>query len=210
MNVFFMALPPMPFETSSFPITRPCQTKRTRFDEDGYCPICLDVLGSDKVTTLPCGHKLHYKCCMALVPVYNVLGSLSMQRCPMCRTEISTEDIPAIIGCPTANSVNFLIMAHRRATFTRHVFCSSGYANSENKYAIVKQLNKTRSSDGFVYNTALLCLDRMIQNKIGFCNLLTYMLRTQWEHIADECVFIDTHLAGHVDFLMHTSGQLYM
>ena len=69
------------------------------------------------------------------------------------------------------------------------------------------QSRSLTSADGFLYNTCLLSLDRMLFHKENFVKMLQSQLAIMQHRESMLTDFIDSSLACHVDVLIHTSNN---
>lgn len=202
---------PEPYTTALFP--KPAMTKKRKkctTDDDECCVICLESLNCESLR-LVCGHHFHRHCILALLPCADVYGERSMLRCPVCRETIVLEDLPAILGVPGLLRCSSLVQIHRRVALMRSLFPSlpSWYvrnpATAPPPHRVVKALSSVSDVDGFVYNTALLCIERSLVHRFLFQRFIQFMINSGGGgHPRDTHDFVSTHLTGHVEFLIKT------
>lgn len=216
---------PRPMTTSSFPFQntpRRRAGKRTRgapvasrgrrcHSDPTDCPVCLEtVCGSDPHTaTLPCGHSMHSVCANGLLTL-PVLGADSMMRCPLCRCTVDRYDL-LIMGMDVSPSR--LRLVERRCAAVRSLASGGGMTPASlPDYGGVAQLvraaAKTESSDGFVYNTVLLALDRALFHRRGIVmNIAAQLIykAATLRNPGDEIAFIEGAVACHIQVLLETA-----
>ena len=185
------------------PAKRPCNPAAV-----ADCCICLEPLGgSSEPATLPCKHSLHRLCLFSLM-TYPVLGARSMVRCPMCRYAVDRYDISGICDV----SVPRIVSAARRCANLRKLTnggCSSAQQSSFQVAArLIQGCNKMTADDGFVYNVAVLAIDRAVTHRLSFARTLALQLKAPRNRIHDPVEFIAENLACHVEVLMRTSNQV--
>ena len=214
-----------PISTVDFP--RPTDRKRTRRVRrptargEGCC-ICLESLAAPgrppgaegggglrrprgSVVTLPCTHSLHDRCLWA-VQTNGSLGATSMMRCPLCRFALDRYSLYAmgydvrpsqLVGIAGACGAF-------RALLTNDLWRQHRGPDAR-RLALVRAIRQCRSLsalDGFVYNTCVVALERMLQHK----RLMVHTLRLQMgRRPPDPMEVIRSTLAYHVDVLIHTA-----
>lgn len=208
---------PRPLSTSGFPLARRSCSKRWRetdpptarsFQAEN-CPVCLETVkaGSTADTVLPCGHHMHRACAYGLLTL-PVLGADAMMRCPLCRCTLDRYDLE---GMGLDVSPSQLRGIARRCDAVRALGAGGGMtATYQPDYASVAQLVRTcagaRASDGFVYNTVLLSIERAIFHRRGLAKGIAAQLRrSPSASREDELDYIAGAVACHVQVLAETS-----
>ena len=184
---------------------------------DEACAICLEPLRR-QVGRLPCRHRLHHACMWGILPM-PVLGASSMLRCPLCRQALDRHDLDRLgydvsprrladvaRGC---RDFRALLQGHGPASPMEAVFGGLGRpsAGPAERGALVQRIlgcGRLGPADGFVYNTCVLPLERMLHHRLGFVHNVAAQLAM--EPGTDACDLIENWLSCHVDVLMHTSG----
>ena len=200
---------PTPVTTCDFPDRTAARRGRKRSRD--CCPVCLEVAGCvSSLTTLPCGHSLHRLCAFALLTA-PVLGARSMLRCPLCRHPIDRHDAAAM-GCDV--SPRHLGKAASRCDSLRRLVSggntwATGGALTQPPSSLVARLvlncEGTDATDGFVYNIAVLALERALFHRRTFSQSLDSQLRAPRNASFDPLEFVATSLACHVEVLMRTA-----
>ena len=141
-----------------------------------------------------------------------------MMKCPMCRAPVDRHDL---LRAGYAVSPRRLSRgppsAWRGASAPKQVgrACHALRALLVDRQRIqppwvIRYLVDSRSltsMDGFVYNTCLLSLERMLHHKGNFVRTLQNQLAIMQHRSHMLTDFIDSSLACHVDVLIHTSNN---
>jgi hypothetical protein len=224
-NLLFGPIPqlPTPVCTSDFP--DPCtedpppgkqqykpsggrgRRKRVRPNTPDCC-ICLEPV-LHHAAVLPCKHELHRNCLFSLV-TYPVLGARSMVHCPMCRYALDRYDLRGM-GCDV--SVQRLVRTAQRCACLRQLANGScatlaaGTAEPVSRIVahMVQSCGDVTADDGFVYNTAVLALDRAIMHRHNFVTSLAAQLQCPRNASLDPMDFITRNLTCHLEVLMRTA-----
>lgn len=159
--------------------------------DGGTCCVCLEPMTKTKVVELPCHHHIDLLCLASVIP--NVgLGSRSMIRCPLCRYELDRYDL---------QNMGFLVTPQ----IIKHIErCCHGVRRLTNETQkttaevarLVRSCVGTCVSDGLVYNTCILAIERALHHKMLFIRSIEGNLQQRPEAI-------DASLACHVEVLMH-------
>jgi hypothetical protein len=205
---------PTAVSTADFPDRRRPKPRRgvqrtnlRKRGRDTMCSVCLDPLDTTDTVRLPCAHELHRRCLFALLCT-PVLGCHSMMRCPLCRREVDRYDLRAV-GLDAAPR-RLRGVANRcaalRALSTGAVgalAASAGEAPVCVTARLIRRCRHLSAEDGFVYNCAVLALERAIHHR----RLFQHTLNAQLRHAAadtDVHELIRTNLACHVEVLIKT------
>ena len=184
--------------TSEFPM--PCGRKRTRRGTrlgihhrgrheavpmgpppaNETCCVCLEEFHVLPTAVLACHHVLHEPCLWGL-QTNNTLGASSMMRCPLCRHPLDRHSL-------TAMGYDVRPSQLRRIGRACHAFRSLMMNDSwrhrcpcARRKSLVQAIVDCRSLtalDGFLYNTCLCALERMLQHK----TLIVHTLESQLRH----------------------------
>lgn len=205
---------PRPLTTTGFPLPRfsggrftvdgrEPSTKRPRLADGSIpvCPICLEDVTSAWMC-LPCGHRMHRVCAYGLLTL-PALGSGGMMRCPMCRDTIDRYDLQEMgldVSPPQLQRIAV------RCNAVRALGSGGGMdSRMQPNYAavarLVRQSSGARASDGFVYNTVLLAIERAIFHRKGLVRGLADQLAVRQTPL-DTITFIDGVIKSHVDVLI--------
>ena len=142
---------------------------------------------------------------------YPVLGERSMVHCPLCRDSLDRYDIRERIGCDV--SVKRMAQTALRCDKLRKLTNGSGaltaMGSSLPLSRVVAQLvqgcRSMTADDGFVYNVAILAIDRAILHRKHFARTLDMQLRSPRNQDHDTMELIQSNLACHIQVLMRTS-----
>lgn len=210
---------PTPVTTSNFPDhgadnvhpnSGRRRRKRARRQDVLDCSICLEPLHHE-VATLPCKHQLHRRCLFSLT-TYPVLGARSMVHCPMCRYALDRYDLRDALGCEvsvsrmkhTADRCGYL------RTLTNGTCSATAAALSQATTTMVANLvagcQSMTADDGFVYNVAVLAIDRAISHRQNFVTSLRMQLECPRNRTLDTMEFIAGNLSCHIEVLMRTAS----
>lgn len=168
---------------------------------------------SDGGVLAACGHELHAGCLWGILPSL-CLGAESMMRCPLCRHPIDRYDLIAMGYGDTVTHPRQLAAVAQRCHAFRSLVTPEGGSSavltgvprSTLTARLVQRCASLTARDGFVYNTCVLPLERMLHHKQNFANSLHLQLSTLHRSGPyDRCAFIDSSLACHVDVLIHTA-----
>ena len=161
---------------------------------------------TDAAAALPCAHRLHAACLWG-VQTSDCLGAASMMRCPLCRVPLDRHDL---------GTMGYRVGASALAATARrcHAFrCllegpppSSAAHRPSSIVRAIRHCHDLTSLDGFVYNTCLLPLDRMIEHKLGFARALRRELSSVRRGVSSYEDVLSS-LACHVEVLIHTAGH---
>lgn len=213
---------PQPLTTTGFPLPRfsgRCMTggsepsaKRMRMVDGSIpvCPICLEDVTTAWIC-LPCGHRMHRICAYGLLTM-PALGSGGMMRCPMCRDTIDRYDLKGM-GFDVLPSQ--LCRIAGRCDAVRALGSGGGMdagmrPNYNRVARLVRQSSGTRASDGFVYNTALLAIERAIFHRKGLVLSLADQLVRPNSTSFDVTTFIDGVVKSHIEVLMGSAHAVVM
>jgi hypothetical protein len=174
------------------------------------CSVCLEPVRGGGGARLPCGHRLHPRCLYGLLTL-PVLGAGGMMRCPMCRYAVDRYDLRDAIGLDVSPAQ--LRRVAQRCDAMRALGGGGGPSAAPEHGAVaglVRRLAAARASDGFCYNSVLLCLDRALFHRrglvLGLANQLAQEFnRTSGDGSMDETDFINNAVACHVKVLMNTA-----
>lgn len=205
---------PRPLSTTGFPLprlrvlpSRRANKKRGRNGTATDCSVCLNPVRGAGGARLPCGHRLHHRCLYGLLTL-PVLGAGGMMRCPMCRYAVDRYDLRDAIGLDVSPS-QLRRVAQRcdamRALSGGHHRPSSSPPDHGAVAVLVRRLATARASDGFCYNSVLLCLDRALFHRRGMVHGLAGQLAQEFHGTMDVVDFIDNAVACHVKVLMNTA-----
>jgi hypothetical protein len=165
---------------------------------------------------LPCGHHMHRVCAFGLLTM-PALGSGGMMRCPICRGTIDRYDLRGIgldVSVPHLNRIA------DRCSAVRALGSGGGMdAMLQPDYAAVARLVRrssgTRASDGFVYNTVLLPIERALFHRKGLAHSLAEQLAPRCRRETprlpesfDVTDFIDIVVQSHIEVLMGTAHAI--
>jgi hypothetical protein len=219
----------VPITTLDFPLTRharsvantrprrhsiipPNLSKRRRVpqEEDGCCCICLEPLGTGTASLLGqlpgCNHVFHNHCLWGVLNSAT-LGASSMMRCPLCRSPIDRHDLAGMgwnVKPRTLRCVASACNAYRSLLESHHAVPRGTFVAK----AILAAASLT-AADGFVYNTCVLALERMLRHKRSLVQSIKQQLGSRHRsRMFDRCDFIDSCLACHVDVLIHTANHV--
>ena len=170
------------------------------------CVVCLEALPPRGTLTLPCKHVFHRTCIFSVL-TSPVLGACSMLRCPMCRMSVDRHDLRAM-GLDV--SPQRLALAHQRCSSLRHLASGFSLYSSHQPVlrgiaVLVQQCADTEAADGFLYNAAILAIERSLFHRMNLVKSLEMQLRTPRNRRFDPVEFIRTSLACHVEVLIHTA-----
>lgn len=229
-NVMPTALPTVGFPQPAHHGMKPTRKRRRSPQQvpSDACAICLEDLHEKPLhacvprrrmrastQTLPCLHGYHPACLWAVLNNPG-LGANSMMKCPLCRGPVDRHDLarsgydvspsrldrmsPTTLRAPDASQVSRACVAFRALLQHQRL----------QPPQLVRYLVDSRSltaADGFLYNTCLLSLDRMLFHKRNFVKMLQSQLAIMQhrEHMLMD--FIDSTLACHVDVLIHTPNN---
>ena len=186
--------------------TRPKRRRTTTCD----CCICLDPMTSISSVAWPCKHELHRLCLFSLMN-YPVLGERSMVHCPLCRDSLDRYDIRERIGCDVSvkRMAQTALRCDRLRKLTNGSCASTAMGSSQPLSRVVAQLvqgcRSMTADDGFVYNVAILAIDRAILHRKNFARSLEMQLRSPRSQDLDTMEFIQSNLACHIQVLIRTS-----
>jgi hypothetical protein len=177
--------------------------------DDGHdCVICLEpVVGATTLLTLPCGHAFHRVCVFAVLTA-PVLGACSMFRCPMCRASVDRHDLGAL-GVDV--SPHRLCLAQQRCDSLRRLVAGVQTPHHQQLpvmhavATLVRRCTATEAVDGFLYNVAVLAIERTLFHRINLIRSLETQLRAPRNRRFDPVEFIRTSLACHVEHLIRTA-----
>ena len=197
---------------SRSPHTRPtttsrCATKRKRHVPAPDCCIYLETVSSGLAATLPCEHVLHRLCLFSLMNS-PVLGALSMVRCPLCRYAIDRYDLRGTCDV----TVPRVIQTAKRCAGIR--LLTNGYhlspvdPPSRIVARLIQDCKDTSADDGFVYNIAILSIERAISHRLRFVQTLAMQLQAPQNQLHDPLEFISENLACHVEVLMRVANHV--
>lgn len=177
------------------------------------CCICLDAVctGNDDSLEFPCGHAFHRRHCAFNLLATPVLGAQSMMRCPMCRACVDRHDLANVLGADAVKPSALCAIAKRCESFRSLTDGTSGALPRQEPIAkavarCIQRCAAMRASDGFVYNTCLLAIDRALFHRRGFVRVLEGQLRSGSQSPDDVPGFVETSLLCHVEVLMHTGN----
>lgn len=226
---------PSPISTVDFPLpTAVRRTKRKRtlpalarqrgrtivqfsgsYQAPETCCVCLDGLlltAADEVELPGCRHRLHSRCLWAVLTGPS-LGADSMMRCPMCRQALDRYDLRDM-GC-AVGPADLRCLAQACHAFRSLLTSRTGRLHAEDPVAhatqvahAIRQAATLTARDGFVYNTCILSLERMLDHKLQFVNTLAVQLSVQRRGVWPAGAvtdFVDSALACHVDVLRATA-----
>jgi hypothetical protein len=208
---------PRPLSTTGFPLPRLRLLRPARSNKRGRCAggggaggadcsVCLEPVRGATGSRLPCGHRLHQRCLYGLLTL-PVLGAGGMMRCPMCRYALDRYDLRDAIGLDVSPSQ--LRCVARRCDAMRALCGGGGHPSPPSDHGtvatLVRRLAVARASDGFCYNTALLCLDRALFHRRGLVVGLAGQLAQEFNGSMDATDFINNAVACHVKVLMNTA-----
>lgn len=198
---------PDPLPVTSKVLAVRCPTKRKRTGTCQDCCICLETVSPNIAATLPCGHAFHRLCLFSLM-TYPVLGARSMVHCPMCRYALDRYDIRPICDV----SVRRMLQAAQRCKSLRKLINGCHASNVEPSFRVVAKLiqdcQTTTADDGFVYNVALLAIDRALSHHLNFARTLAMQFQSPHNQQHDPLEFISQNLACHVEVLMRTANHV--
>ena len=144
---------------------------------------------------------------------YPVLGARSMVHCPMCRYALDRHDLESALGCDV--SVWRLAQTERRCKSLRQLTdgCTPLAMGSTEPVSrvvarLVQDCNEMTADDGFVYNVAVLAIERSLFHRSNFVRSLAIQLQARRNHSQDAIEFIKENLACHVDVLIRTSNSV--
>lgn len=179
------------------------------------CCVCLDPVEDDAAQLPECQHTLHARCLWGvLTPA--CLGASSMMRCPLCRHPLDRPALVALgydVGPRTLARVAHACQAYRQLLSGNPATETGPRADEAPAAPLVRAIRAAATltaRDGFVYNTCLLALERMIRHKRTLSHSLAQQLAA-WHAAppADETVTFDAVLAAsvacHVDVLIHSA-----
>lgn len=209
---------PAPITTREFPWRRGDRKRpldsggakgrpRRRLDAgDDVCAVCLEPLHR-QVGLLPCQHRLHHACLWGILPL-PALGASAMLRCPLCRHALDRHDLRAL-GYEV--SPGRLARLARDCQHFRALLAGSSplapRGGPEHRAATVERVlacSRLGPADGFLYNTCVLALDRMLHDRRQFAHTLAVQLASQHGDPPDTHDFVQMCLACHVEVLQHT------
>lgn len=216
---------PHPVSTTGFKAPRIRRTHRTpppqvrprrapladdeRHRGDKNCPVCLEpILRRPQHICLPCGHQMHGTCAFGLLNL-PVLGASAMVRCPLCRAFLDRYDIETM-GIPVGP--RDLAGVERRCLAVRRLaqpFSATENTKTTEVSALVRRCRGGRASDGFIYNIAILPIERALYHRRNLANQIKDQMRlspTRDYPIAD---FVDLALECHVTVLIKTASIHY-
>ena len=200
---------PVPMSTIDFPDKRRGRRARKRLRTAALlasdCAVCLEDLPSSALP-LPCGHRFHRACIFAVL-TSPVLGACSMMRCPMCRAAVDRHDLGAM-GFDV--SPRRLALAHSRCVSLRCLAVGIGpFAGHlpvlRTISLLVRQCADTEAVDGFLYNAAVLAIERSLFHRINLAKSIEVQLQAPRNRRFEPVEFIRTSVACHVEVLMHTA-----
>ena len=194
---------PSPISTSDFPDRRRPR-KRSRPVPDADCAICLESARRGAPTlSLPCAHTFHRTCLFAVLTA-PVLGACSMLRCPMCRSSVDRYDLRAM---DLDVSPDRLALAQRRCHGLRRIATGHPAAppTAVTVARLVRRCAATDAVDGFLYNTAVLALERSLFHRLQLARSLEMQLHAPRNRRFDVVEFIRTTVACHVEVLIRTA-----
>lgn len=209
--------PPQPISTAAFPDLRrsipPARgTKRALRSSpaDGCCCVCLETLFPNAVATLPsCHHQLHRRCLFGVLSS-GALGAQGMVRCPLCRAAVDRYDCGDLgmdVRPAALRAVAQRCAAVRALTDGAARWAAPPASPSEAVARLVAQSTHTCAADGFVYNCAILAIERSLYHRRTLSLSLAIDLhRNLAPAAADLPAYIDTTVMCHVEVLMHTDG----
>lgn len=224
---------PSPISTVDFPLpslprTRKrtlssvmrCRSKSLRAADT--CCVCLDPLwssttgGGETVNNearLPaCQHCLHVRCLWAVLTGPS-LGADSMMRCPLCRQSLDRYDLRQMgyaVGPRELQRVARACQAYRSLLTTTTTTHRDQAAHTKQVAHNIREAATLTARDGFVYNTCILSLDRMLDHKLRFADTLATQIALQrrlWPATTglSDVDVVASSLACHVDVLVHTA-----
>jgi hypothetical protein len=174
------------------------------------CSICLEPV-TQKPAVLPCKHELHRSCLFSLM-TYPILGARSMVHCPMCRYALDRYDLQNALHCDI--SVRRLAQSARRCGLLRKLtngtFHSTALGSSQPISRVVATMvagcQNMTADDGFVYNVAVLAIDRAISHRQNLASSLKVQLQCPRNRSLDPFEFISGNISCHVEVLMRTAS----
>lgn len=128
-----------------------------------------------------------------------------MIRCPMCRYSVDRYDLRTMGYNVSPLELKRIARGCTAFRFLMHSH-QSVLRLSQVAHAI-QDASSLTAKDGFIFNTCLLSLHRMIFQKASFAESLHAQLQLHRNPPLDRCSFISSSLACHVDVLMHTSNH---
>lgn len=195
--------------------------------DDGCCCVCLDTLSlaDRQQQLLPCKHRLHARCLWGVLTSVT-LGASSMMRCPLCRCAIDRHDLqamgyavgPARLGTVARACRALWSLVHNDLHPTAAADAHHHEPRAQLVARAVRRSAGLSAVDGFLYNTCILSLERMLHHKINFVHTLREQLAVVTSShrpnagrrptVIDRADFIASSLACHVDVLIHTANHL--
>ena len=113
---------------------------------------------------------------------------------------------PWNMGIPVSPSR--LKLVARRCNAIQSLHMTVGLESSAMVCRLIRQCEGTAATDGFVYNTCLLAIDRSLSHKQTFMDVLKVDVHNQIRRGATTDrmnTLIEEQLACHIDTLIHTS-----
>ena len=188
------------------------------------CCICLETLSSRKGWPLPCEHRLHALCLWGLLTM-PCLGASSMLRCPLprgkcqplslslsvrvwwtwhwprqvCRQAVDRHDLAAL-GYDV--SPRHLAWAARTCADLRALRQHQG-GGAAASAAAIRRCARLSAADGFVYNTCVVALERMLLHKLRLVDTLRDQLAHPSNADCDVTDVVRMSVDCHVEVLMH-------
>lgn len=213
-----------------------CQKRRDTYhsssgesEEETTCCICLEPLGPAKqygrqVTGFPCNHRFHAICMWSILNA-SCLGAKSMMQCPLCRDQgsfwqgkkrksargtLDRYDMwsmgypvnPQRLRLIAAACIDWRTMLDRTQPFSPSVIHPSVLARQVTRCA------RLTPFDGFVYNSCILALDRMIAHKVAMARSLAMQYHSLCPASADLADFVQQRLVVHLDVLLHSASAV--
>lgn len=128
-------------------------------------------------------------------------------RCPLCRYALDRYDLR---GMGFDVHPSHLRVIGRRCAAVRALGSGGGMTGAfrpdyARVAALVGAAAGTRSSDGFVYNTAVLALERAVYHRRGIVRGIADQLRAGGVAGAETAEFVACSVACHVQVLMETA-----
>lgn len=171
---------------------------------------------------LPCQHSFHAPCLWGVLTNL-CLGSHSMMRCPLCRYSVDRYDLQAMgydvrpsnlrrisWGCTAYHD----LVTGALSAVSIHPGGNSALSRSSRVTRAILRSATLTSMDGYVFNTCLLSLHRMIFHKINFAESLhqqMLLMPARGNDPAATCderiAFVNSSLDCHIDVLIHTAQQ---
>lgn len=181
------------------PCTRVCVAAK-KLDPVGHSPTPV---------TFPCGHAFHRGCVHQLLTAPTI-GPSAMMRCPMCRAPLDRYDLHNMGYVVSPRTLAVIV---RRCDALSVLGKTAGVARIAHRTSqpvsrvlagIIRQCAGTTASDGFVYNTAVLALDRAMFHRRDLVESLKQQLRDQQNTRFDAVAFIQTAVDCHIEVLIRT------